>query len=341
MSNPNPVKMGIPEKLPYSQAIGIPYNYHELRSAFPNCPDERWSRSRITIDTYCIDPFLKENWRKWRDQVPKANLKVNNKSEVGLIFLFFAGLEKEGIAIDWSTVVMNKSWTQIPVEMKYEAKKQLFRMKYQFRGQLISEPQSLAALRGKLRPCPDPSPRIFCDDDRERKKRRNSGNPDPCNPVNDESTTEGSETQATEEMEQAANLETEPESEPEILGETLPEIRIRQSCGSNLETSRGTVPPAGATTSNDSISKMLEQVNLAGQELLRKADEKSSEEKKEMQATIARLEAKIEELEEENKKTFGLVAHLSMMRQSRFTSALNEALEPEKNSRQNQKSHRM
>ncbi|KAL3685027.1 hypothetical protein R1sor_003049 [Riccia sorocarpa] len=102
------------EGLPMNVAIGVPFDVESMREYFPTYNDKQWGNGKINFTTHCEDQFLKDNWETWfRTSI--GGRKDGSRTEVRKNFLFFAGLEKHGLRVDWTTVDKSRNIREIPV----------------------------------------------------------------------------------------------------------------------------------------------------------------------------------------------------------------------------------
>ncbi|KAL3700412.1 hypothetical protein R1sor_018434 [Riccia sorocarpa] len=129
-----PVVSTLPiEKVPGWAAIAIPYNYNELRAAFLEYNDFKWAAGKLNIRDKCSDQFLQDNWEAWRKlATPKGRNVETRKS-----FLHYAGLERNGIPIEWETVNLSTQMNKLEESDLFAAKLYLFRRRFEFRGDLV------------------------------------------------------------------------------------------------------------------------------------------------------------------------------------------------------------
>ncbi|KAL3690795.1 hypothetical protein R1sor_004446 [Riccia sorocarpa] len=99
--------------LPMNVAIGVPFDVESMREYFPSYNDKQWAGGKINIVTHCTDQFLLDNWVNWfRTSI--GGRKDGFRAEVRKNFLFFAGLEKHGLKVDWTTVAKSRNVREIP-----------------------------------------------------------------------------------------------------------------------------------------------------------------------------------------------------------------------------------
>ncbi|KAL3686255.1 hypothetical protein R1sor_004277 [Riccia sorocarpa] len=122
--------------LPMNVAIGVPFDVESMREYFPTYNDKQWANGKINFTTHCEDQFLKDNWETWfRTSI--GGRKDGSRTEVRKNFLFFAGLEKHGLRVDWTTVDKSRNIREIPVAERHAARVELWKRKTVFRGSLL------------------------------------------------------------------------------------------------------------------------------------------------------------------------------------------------------------
>ncbi|KAL3702538.1 hypothetical protein R1sor_020560 [Riccia sorocarpa] len=122
--------------LPMNVAIGVPFDVESMREYFPTYNDKQWANGKINFTTHCEDQFLKDNWETWfRTSI--GGQKDGSRTEVRKNFLFFAGLEKHGLRVDWTTVDKSRNIREIPVAERHAARVELWKRKTVFRGILL------------------------------------------------------------------------------------------------------------------------------------------------------------------------------------------------------------
>ncbi|KAL3687917.1 hypothetical protein R1sor_014226 [Riccia sorocarpa] len=89
--------------LPMNVAIGVPFDVESMREYFPTYNNKQWANGKINFTTHCEDQFPKDNWETWF-RTAIGGRKDGSRTEVRKNFLFFAGLEKHGLRVDWTTV---------------------------------------------------------------------------------------------------------------------------------------------------------------------------------------------------------------------------------------------
>ncbi|KAL3680238.1 hypothetical protein R1sor_023194 [Riccia sorocarpa] len=133
--NPKDDESLIPPKgIPGEVALGIRYNTNEF---FPDFNSQRtWDSGKLNIRDKCSNVFLKKNWEAWRKL---AKLQCGNppKAEVRKSFLHYAGLELQGVKVDWSTVDLSISLNTISKERRLAACREVYRLKVKMDGRLV------------------------------------------------------------------------------------------------------------------------------------------------------------------------------------------------------------
>ncbi|KAL3683995.1 hypothetical protein R1sor_002017 [Riccia sorocarpa] len=98
--------------LPMNVAIGVPFDVESMREYLPSYNDKQWAGGKMNIVTHCTDQFLLDNWENWfRTSI--GGRKDGFRAEVRKNFLFFAGLEKHGLKVDWTTVDKSRNVRKI------------------------------------------------------------------------------------------------------------------------------------------------------------------------------------------------------------------------------------
>ncbi|KAL3678511.1 hypothetical protein R1sor_021467 [Riccia sorocarpa] len=98
--------------LPMNVAIGVPFDVESMREYFP------------------------DNWENWfRTSI--GGRKDGFQAEVRKNFLFFAGLEKHGLKVDWTTVDKSRNVREISAADQHAARVELWKRKTVFRGSLL------------------------------------------------------------------------------------------------------------------------------------------------------------------------------------------------------------
>ncbi|KAL3689619.1 hypothetical protein R1sor_015928 [Riccia sorocarpa] len=121
------------ERVPGWTMIAIPYNYNELREAFMDYNDFRWAAGKLNIRDHCKDQFLRDNWEAWRNlAAPKLKFVETRKS-----FLHYAGLERNGIPIEWETVNLSTQMNKSEDSDLLAAKLYLYRRRFVFREEVV------------------------------------------------------------------------------------------------------------------------------------------------------------------------------------------------------------
>ncbi|KAL3675415.1 hypothetical protein R1sor_025363 [Riccia sorocarpa] len=110
--------------LPMNVAIGVPFDVESMREYFPTYNDKQWANGKINFTTHCEDQFLKDNWETWF-RTSSGGRKDGSRTEVRNNFLFFAGLEKHGLRVDWTTVDKSRNIREIPVAERHAARVEL------------------------------------------------------------------------------------------------------------------------------------------------------------------------------------------------------------------------
>ncbi|KAL3693140.1 hypothetical protein R1sor_006791 [Riccia sorocarpa] len=129
------------EKVPGWAAIAIPYNYNELREAFMDYNDFRWAAGKPNIRDHCKDQFLRDNWEAWRNlAAPELKFVETRKS-----FLHYAGLERNGIPIEWETVNLSTQMNKLEDSDLLAAKLYLYRRRFVFRREVVVPEDPLIA----------------------------------------------------------------------------------------------------------------------------------------------------------------------------------------------------
>ncbi|KAL3695459.1 hypothetical protein R1sor_009535 [Riccia sorocarpa] len=108
--------------LPMNVAIGVPFDVESMWEYFPEYNDKQWAGGKINIVTHCTDQFLLDNWENWfRTSI--GGRKDGFRAEVRKNFLFFAGLEKHGLKVDWTTVDKSRNVREnlLPIDMQLAA----------------------------------------------------------------------------------------------------------------------------------------------------------------------------------------------------------------------------
>ncbi|KAL3678892.1 hypothetical protein R1sor_021848 [Riccia sorocarpa] len=122
--------------LPMNVAIGVPFDVESMREYFPDYNDKQWAGGKISIVTHCTDQFLLDNWENWfRTSI--GGRKDGFRAEVRKNFLFFAGLEKHGLKVDWTTVDKSRNVREISTADRHAARVELWKRKTVFRGSLL------------------------------------------------------------------------------------------------------------------------------------------------------------------------------------------------------------
>ncbi|KAL3684472.1 hypothetical protein R1sor_002494 [Riccia sorocarpa] len=122
--------------LPMNVAIGVPFDVESMREYFPTYNDKQWANGKINFTTHCEDKFLKDNWETWfRTSI--GGRKDGSWTEVIKNFLFFAGLEKHRLRVDWTTVDKSRNIREIPVAERHAARVELWKRITVFRGSLL------------------------------------------------------------------------------------------------------------------------------------------------------------------------------------------------------------
>ncbi|KAL3685029.1 hypothetical protein R1sor_003051 [Riccia sorocarpa] len=107
-----------------------------MREYFPTYNDKQWANGKINFTTHCQDQFLKDNWKTWfRTSI--GGRKDGSRTEVRKNFLFFAGLEKHGLRVDWTIVDKSRNIREIPVAERHAARVELWKRRTVFRGSLL------------------------------------------------------------------------------------------------------------------------------------------------------------------------------------------------------------
>ncbi|KAL3700701.1 hypothetical protein R1sor_018723 [Riccia sorocarpa] len=122
--------------LPMNVAIGVPFDVESMREYFPTYNDKQWANGKINFTTHCQDQFLKDNWETWF-RTALGGRKDGSRTEVRKNFLFFAGLEKHGLRVDWTTVDKSRNIREIPVAERHAARVELWKRRTVFRGSLL------------------------------------------------------------------------------------------------------------------------------------------------------------------------------------------------------------
>ncbi|KAL3694210.1 hypothetical protein R1sor_007861 [Riccia sorocarpa] len=130
------------EKVPGWTAIAIPYDYKELRGAFLDYDDAKWSAGKLNIRDKCNDRYLCENWEQWR-RIAAPDI---NRAETRKSFLHYAGLERNGIPIEWETVNLNTQMNKLEESDLLAAEWYLFQRKFTFKGEIVVQDDPLADL---------------------------------------------------------------------------------------------------------------------------------------------------------------------------------------------------
>ncbi|KAL3688821.1 hypothetical protein R1sor_015130 [Riccia sorocarpa] len=122
--------------LPMNVAIGVPFDVESMREYFPSYNDKHWAGGKINIVSHCTDQFLLDNWENWfRTSI--GGRKDGFRAEVRKNFLFFAGLEKHGLKVDWTTVDKSRNVREISAADRHAAPVELWKRKTVFRGSLL------------------------------------------------------------------------------------------------------------------------------------------------------------------------------------------------------------
>ncbi|KAL3689622.1 hypothetical protein R1sor_015931 [Riccia sorocarpa] len=122
--------------LPMNVAIGVPFDVESMREYFSSYNDKQWAGGKINIVTHCTDQFLLDNWENWfRTSI--GGRKDGFRAEVRKNFLFFAGLEKHGLKVDWTTVDKSRNVREISAADRHAARVELWKHKTVFRGSLL------------------------------------------------------------------------------------------------------------------------------------------------------------------------------------------------------------
>ncbi|KAL3676383.1 hypothetical protein R1sor_026331 [Riccia sorocarpa] len=119
-----------------SMAIGVPFDVESMREYFPTYNDKQWANGKINFTTHCEDQFLKDNWETWF-RIAIGGRKDGSRTEVRKNFLFFTGLEKHGLRVDWTTVDKSRNIREIPVAERHAARVELWKRRTVFRGSLL------------------------------------------------------------------------------------------------------------------------------------------------------------------------------------------------------------
>ncbi|KAL3687413.1 hypothetical protein R1sor_013722 [Riccia sorocarpa] len=122
--------------LPMNVAIGVPFNVESIREYFPLYNDKQWAARKINFRTHCTDQFLNDHWENWF-RTTIGGCKDGTRTEVRKNFLFFAGLEKHGLKVDWTTVDKSKNVREISTAERHAAHVELWRRRTIFRGSLL------------------------------------------------------------------------------------------------------------------------------------------------------------------------------------------------------------
>ncbi|KAL3681648.1 hypothetical protein R1sor_024604 [Riccia sorocarpa] len=122
--------------LPMNVTIGVPFDVESMREYFPTYNDKQWANGKINFTTHCEDRFLKDNWETWfRTSI--GGRKDGSRTKVRKNFLFFAGLEKHGLRVDWTTVDKSRNIREIPVAERHAPRVELWKRRTVFRGSLL------------------------------------------------------------------------------------------------------------------------------------------------------------------------------------------------------------
>ncbi|KAL3691679.1 hypothetical protein R1sor_005330 [Riccia sorocarpa] len=122
--------------LPMNVAIGVPFDVESMREYFPTYNNKQWANGKINFTTHCEDQFLKDNWETcFKTSI--GGRKDGSRTEVRKNFLFFAGLEKHGLRVDWTTVDKSRNIREIPVAERHAARVELWKRKTVFRSILL------------------------------------------------------------------------------------------------------------------------------------------------------------------------------------------------------------
>ncbi|KAL3683675.1 hypothetical protein R1sor_001697 [Riccia sorocarpa] len=122
--------------LPMNVAIGVPFDVESMREYFPSYKDKQWACGKINIVTHCTDQFLLDNWENWFRTSIGGRID-GFRAEVRKNFLFFAGLEKHGLKVDWTTVDKSRNVREISAADRHTARVNLWKRKTVFKGGLL------------------------------------------------------------------------------------------------------------------------------------------------------------------------------------------------------------
>ncbi|KAL3700823.1 hypothetical protein R1sor_018845 [Riccia sorocarpa] len=82
-------------------------------------------------------PFDVESMREYFPTTSIGGRKDGSRTEVRKNFLFFAGLEKHGLRVDWTTVDKSRNIREIPVAERHATRVELWKRRTVFRGILL------------------------------------------------------------------------------------------------------------------------------------------------------------------------------------------------------------
>ncbi|KAL2652501.1 hypothetical protein R1flu_020629 [Riccia fluitans] len=119
--SPIPPTVGDDNGFPMEVAWAKPFNVKEWQDDFKQYNDAKWATDQLNIRKFCDNQWLIDHWKPWKIQADGGTLK---RSELMKSFLFYVGLEKEGIKIDLSIIKLSKNireispkeWFQIHME---------------------------------------------------------------------------------------------------------------------------------------------------------------------------------------------------------------------------------
>ncbi|KAL2629186.1 hypothetical protein R1flu_013872 [Riccia fluitans] len=83
--------------LPMEVAWAITFNMKISREDFKRYDNAKWVAGKVNIKKFCENQWLIDHWEAWEIQEDGGTLK---RSKVRKSFLFYVGLENEGIKID-------------------------------------------------------------------------------------------------------------------------------------------------------------------------------------------------------------------------------------------------
>ncbi|KAL3688343.1 hypothetical protein R1sor_014652 [Riccia sorocarpa] len=145
--------------LPMNVAIGVLFDVESIREYFSEYNDKQWAGGKINIVTHCTDQFLLDNWENWFRTLIGGR-KDGFRAEVRKNFLFFAGLEKHGLKVDWTTVDKSRNVREISAADRHAARVELWKRKTVFRGSLLYPEDPNSDMMSGRSPSPEVPRRI-------------------------------------------------------------------------------------------------------------------------------------------------------------------------------------